>query len=356
MKNRRNASQRGTLPIVVLLVVLSCFPFLASSKAEASPYAAVLSYSIDLFDTCTINDLEELDALSGYTREQIKAVSNDRVYHRVWLQVSIENAWWDELSYYCLITHTSDSIDLLITTESFIEGTRNHSNITGYIWGWIYQESNARQIINSSQLGLALYHEEMNDCLEAIPIDVSKPVEESIPSEGFSIIMERAKIYPVNAFDLSDGKYSLVFRELDIVLSNAEWKDILTSPNEYYVCIYQGVKRKSMHKNVYNVLFDTPLETDNIWISKSNCHSYGYLGDADSSDCDDMTEDGDKYIEIRLLIHADSKQAAKEIIQKTPINAYFSSMCYDPSGVHISGPVQHMISVDISDIPVFFLK
>ena len=37
-------------------------------------------------------------------------------------------------------------------------------------------------------------------------------------------------------------------------------------------------------------------------------------------------------------------------------NAYFSSMCYDPSGVHISGPVQHMISVDITDIPVFFLK
>ena len=147
-----------------------------------------------------------------------------------------------------------------------------------------------------------------------------------------------------------------MFRELDIVLSNAEWKDILTYPNEYYVCIYQGVKRKSMHKNVYNVLFDIPLETDNIWISKSNCHSYGYLGDADSSDCDDMTEDGNKYIEIRLLIHADSKQAAKEIIQRTPINAYFSSMCYDSSGVHISGPVHHMVSVDISGIPVFFLK
>lgn len=111
-----------------------------------------------------------------------------------------------------------------------------------------------------------------------------------------------------------------------------------------------------MHKNVYNVLFGTPLETDNIWISRSNCHSYGYLGDADSSDCDDMTEDGDKYIEIRLLIHADSKQAAKEIIQKTPINAYCSSMCYDPSGVNISGPVQHMVSVDISGIPMFFLK
>ncbi len=173
MKNRRNASQRETLSIVVLLVVLSCFPFLASSKAEVSPYAVVLSYSIDLFDTCTINDLEELDALSGYTREQIKAVSNDRVYHRVWLQVSIENAWWDELSHYCLITHTSDSIDLLITTESFIEETRNHSNITGYIWGWINQESDVRKIINSSQLGLALYHEDMNDCLETIPIDVS---------------------------------------------------------------------------------------------------------------------------------------------------------------------------------------
>lgn len=342
--------------IVLLLVVLSYFPFLAFSKAEASPYAAVLSYSIDMFDTCTINDLEELDALSGYAQEQVKSVSKDRVYHRVWLQVSIENAWWDELSYSCLITHTFDSIDLLITTESFIEETRNHSNITGYIWGWINQESDVRQIINSSQLGLALYHEEMNDCLEAFPIDVSKSVEESIPSEGFSIIMERAKIYPINAFDLSDGKFSLVFRELDIVLSNAEWKNILSYPNEYYVCIYQGVKRKSMHKNVYNVLFGTPLETDNIWISRSNCHSYGYLGDADSSDCDDMTEDGDKYIEIRLLIHADSKQAAKEIIQKTPINAYFSSMCYDPSGVNISGPVQHMVSVDISGIPMFFLK
>ena len=342
--------------IVLLLVVLSYFPFLAFSKAEASPYAAVLSYSIDMFDTCTINDLEELDALSGYAQEQVKSVSKDRVYHRVWLQVSIENAWWDELSYSCLITHTFDSIDLLITTESFIEETRNHSNITGYIWGWINQESDVRQIINSSQLGLALYHEEMNDCLEAFPIDVSKSVEESIPSEGFSIIMERAKIYPINAFDLSDGKFSLVFRKLDIVLSNAEWKNILSYPNEYYVCIYQGVKRKSMHKNVYNVLFGTPLETDNIWISRSNCHSYGYLGDADSSDCDDMTEDGDKYIEIRLLIHADSKQAAKEIIQKTPINAYFSSMCYDPSGVNISGPVQHMVSVDISGIPMFFLK
>ncbi len=342
--------------IVLLLVVLSYFPFLAFSKAEASPYAAVLSYSIDMFDTCTINDLEELDALSGYAQEQVKSVSKDRVYHRVWLQVSIENAWWDELSYSCLITHTFDSIDLLITTESFIEETRNHSNITGYIWGWINQESDVRQIINSSQLGLALYHEEMNDCLETFPIDVSKSVEESIPSEGFSIIMERAKIYPINAFDLSDGKFSLVFRELDIVLSNAEWKNILSYPNEYYVCIYQGVKRKSMHKNVYNVLFGTPLETDNIWISRSNCHSYGYLGDADSSDCDDMTEDGDKYIEIRLLIHADSKQAAKEIIQKTPINAYFSSMCYDPSGVNISGPVQHMVSVDISGIPMFFLK
>lgn len=342
--------------IVLLLVVLSYFPFLAFSKAEASPYAAVLSYSIDMFDTCTINDLEELDALSGYAQEQVKSVSKDRVYHRVWLQVSIENAWWDELSYSCLITHTFDSIDLLITTESFIEETRNHSNITGYIWGWINQESDVRQIINSSQLGLALYHEEMNDCLETFPIDVSKSVEESIPSEGFSIIMERAKIYPINAFDLSDGKFSLVFRELDIVLSNAEWKNLLSYPNEYYVCIYQGVKRKSMHKNVYNVLFGTPLETDNIWISRSNCHSYGYLGDADSSDCDDMTEDGDKYIEIRLLIHADSKQAAKEIIQKTPINAYFSSMCYDPSGVNISGPVQHMVSVDISGIPMFFLK
>ena len=339
-----------------LILICLMIPFFAFSKAEASPYAAVLSYSIDMFDTCTINDLEELDALSGYAQEQIKAVSKSCKYHRVWLQVSIENAWWDELSHYCLITHTSDSIDLLITTESFIEETRNHSNITGYIWGWINQESDVRKIINSSQLGLALYHEDMNDCLETIPIDVSKPVEESVPSAGFSIIMERAKIYPVNAFDLSDGKFSLVFRELDIVLSNAEWKDILTYPNEYYVCIYQGVKRKSMHKNVYNVLFDIPLETDNIWISKSNCHSYGYLGDADSSDCDDMTEDGNKYIEIRLLIHADSKQAAKEIIQRTPINAYFSSMCYDPSGVHISGPVHHMVSVDISGIPVFFLK
>lgn len=339
-----------------LIVICLLIPFFAFSKAEASPYAAVLSYSIDMFDTCTINDLEELDALSGYAQEQVKSVSKDRVYHRVWLQVSIENAWWDELSYSCLINHTFDSIDLLITTESFIEETRNHSNITGYIWGWINQESDVRQIINSSQLGLALYHEEMNDCLETFPIDVSKSVEESIPSEGFSIIMERAKIYPINAFDLSDGKFSLVFRELDIVLSNAEWKNLLSYPNEYYVCIYQGVKRKSMHKNVYNVLFGTPLETDNIWISRSNCHSYGYLGDADSSDCDDMTEDGDKYIEIRLLIHADSKQAAKEIIQKTPINAYFSSMCYDPSGVNISGPVQHMVSVDISGIPMFFLK
>lgn len=342
--------------VTFLSLAILCFITVGSFAETALPYAAVLSYSIDMFDTCTIKDLEELDALSGYAQEQVKSVSKDRVYHRVWLHVSIENAWWDELSYSCLITHTFDSIDLLITTESFIEETRNHSNITGYIWGWINQESDVRQIINSSQLGLALYHEEMNDCLETFPIDVSKSVEESIPSEGFSIIMERAKIYPINAFDLSDGKFSLVFRELDIVLSNAEWKNILSYPNEYYVCIYQGVKRKSMHKNVYNVLFGTPLETDNIWISRSNCHSYGYLGDADSSDCDDMTEDGDKYIEIRLLIHADSKQAAKEIIQKTPINAYFSSMCYDPSGVNISGPVQHMVSVDISGIPMFFLK
>ena len=71
-----------------------------------------------------------------------------------------------------------------------------------------------------------------------------------------------------------------------------------------------------------------------------------------------MTENGSKYIEIRLLIHTDDPKSIKDIIRRIPINAYFATMCYvdsysDDEVVKMAGPVQHVISVDTTGMLIY---
>ena len=324
-------------------------------------HAEVTSYSIDLFRTITFQDLldYDIDLLSHFSQEEVNSITEDTVYHNTMLSVRIENAWWSNRPCYFSITDHHRTINMFFMSDWFIDEKKEGLNVSGYIWQiWINTGCNVEDIIHNSQVTLSVYDEETDQCLEIIPIVFSNAVMEEVPADGFSIKLERAKVYNVPAFDMSKYECPLILRELDMDLSISTLRDIAKHRDEYYVCVCQGIKQKSMDKNVYSVQFGIPSTTEGVQISKSNRHAYGYLGDADSSDCDDMTENGSKYIEIRLLIHTDDPKSIKDIIRETPINAYFATMCYvdsygDDEVLKIAGPVQHVISVDTTGMLIY---
>lgn len=134
----------------------------------------------------------------------------------------------------------------------------------------------------------------------------------------------------------------------------------------YYMAYLRGTKEKNMDEPVLNVSFALDEPGNNVWIEKNNSSMFAVSGDSDMLAGDDMYQNGNEYVEIRLLIGTNdelSSHSLNDLIKNHNIAVYFSTESFQhpldkvllTDGEHNGcaiGP-KRKITVDNSD---FFIR